>query len=85
MGGKRMAGNIVFNMINVNSLNRNAGVSIGENTQSSWDAHGKNNNGNGMLLGNFINLNNLIIINDNDIFDVPINDNDFKPATSAQV
>ncbi|MFD0697858.1 spore germination protein [Paenibacillus sp. GCM10027628] len=80
-----MPSSIVFNMINVNSINTNATIGIGENAQSSWDSHSKNNYGNGQFIGNTISTNVVNFINDNDIIDAPINDQDFKPAVNNQV
>lgn len=80
-----MPSSILFNSININNQQRNASVGIGENAQSSWDAHSKNNLGNGLFIGNSITINVWNFINDNDFIDAPINDQDFKPATTNQV
>ncbi|MEW9699904.1 spore germination protein [Paenibacillus sp. SI8] len=80
-----MPSSIVFNMINVNSINTNASIGIGENAQSSWDSHSKNNYGTGQFIGNTISSNIVNLICDNDFIDAPINDQDFKPAVNNQV
>ncbi|MCY9659435.1 spore germination protein [Paenibacillus chondroitinus] len=80
-----MPSSIVFNMINVNSQHRNASIGIGENAQSSWDSHSKNNFGSGEWIGYSITTNVFNVINDNDFIDSPINDQDFKPAVNNQV
>ncbi|MCD1259454.1 spore germination protein [Paenibacillus athensensis] len=80
-----MPTSIVFNMINVNNLNTNATVGIGENAQSSWDSHSKNNYGYGENIGAAFTANVANVIYDNDFIDAPINDQDFKPAVNNQV
>ncbi|NRF90486.1 spore germination protein [Paenibacillus frigoriresistens] len=80
-----MPSSIVFNMINVNSINTNATIGIGENAQSSWDSHSKNNYGTGQWIGNTVSANIVNFIFDNDFIDAPINDQDFKPAVTNQV
>ncbi|WNR43748.1 spore germination protein [Paenibacillus roseipurpureus] len=80
-----MPSSIVFNMININNQNTNATVGIGENAQSSWDSHSKNNYGTGEFIGNSISCNIVNLIFDNDFIDAPINDQDFKPAVNNQV
>ncbi|MBD0379818.1 spore germination protein [Paenibacillus sedimenti] len=79
-----MPSSIVFNMINVNSLNTNANIGIGENAQSSWDSHSKTNVGTGENIGVVCTANMVNIIYDNDFIDSPINDQDFKPAVTNQ-
>lgn len=79
-----MAVSIVFGAINVNSINTDATVSIGENSQPNWDAQSKNNYGNGVLVGNVIVPNNIIFISDNDLVDSPINDPDIVPSVQNQ-
>ncbi|MGG1550876.1 MULTISPECIES: spore germination protein [Paenibacillus] len=81
-----MPTSIVFNMINVNSQHRNATVGIGENAQSSWDSHSKNNFGTGEFIGGpSFQVNVINVLNDNDFIDSPIYDEDFKPALTNQV
>ncbi|UJF34344.1 spore germination protein [Paenibacillus hexagrammi] len=79
-----MPSSIVFNMININSLNTNATIGIGENAQSSWDAHSKNNIASGENIGTVMVANTVNFIYDNDFIDAPINDQDFKPAITNQ-
>ncbi|MDD9268425.1 hypothetical protein ACFPES_15395 [Paenibacillus sp. GCM10023248] len=80
-----MPSSIVFNMINVNSQHRNATIGIGENAQSSWDSHSKNNFAFGENIGNSISVNVVNLLYDNDFIDSPISDQDFKPAVNNQV
>jgi len=75
---------INFAAINVNSLNRGASVSIGENNQPGWTAHGKNNLGNGNFFGIIFSANQINIILDNDVIDMPINDQDGVPGVQNQ-
>ncbi|SDP26962.1 Spore germination protein gerPA/gerPF [Paenibacillus sp. yr247] len=80
-----MPSSIVFNMINVNSINTNATIGIGENAQSSWDSHSKNNYAQGQSIGTSLSVNVFNFIIDNDFIDAPINDEDFKPAVNTNV
>jgi hypothetical protein len=79
-----LAVTINFISINVNTLDTDATISIGENNQAGWDAHSKNTFGNGMFFGNNLSYNNLNVIPDNDVIDAPINDQDFKPSAQNQ-
>ncbi len=79
-----MAISIVFNMINVNSINTDAAISIGENNLGGWDTHSKNNYGNGSFYGNTFNTVNFNLLSDHDLIDSPINDQDIKPSTTLQ-
>ena len=79
-----MAYSIVFNTINVNTLDTNATVAVGQKAQSGWNSHAKNNFGNGMLFGiNYTtaSVNNIV---DNDVFDTPINDADAVASPQSQ-
>jgi len=62
--------NIAFDRINVTSLTSNSAVSVGQNKQSTWDAHSKANTG---ISGADLSLNNTSLIDDTDIIDSPIN------------
>lgn len=77
-----MAISIVFNSINTNTLHRNGSVAVGENVQSGWSSHQKQDiaqfGGYGI---NFVTTSVNTVI-DNDVIDTPINDNDI--TTSAQ-
>jgi len=75
---------IIFNSINVNTQDTDAAISIGENQQTDWDAHAKNNFGNGMFFGWNITLNSLNYIFDPDVSDTPIIDNDVVPSGQGQ-
>jgi len=79
-----MAISINFVSIVINSQNTNSTVSLGENAQSAWNAHQKKNFGNGMYFGNTASPNNIINILDNDIIDMPVQDNDIAPTAQNQ-
>jgi hypothetical protein len=79
-----LAVTINFISINVNTLDTDATISVGENNQGGWDAHSKNTFGSGMFFGNTFNSYNLNVIPDNDIIDAPINDQDIKPSVQNQ-
>ncbi|NLZ53380.1 MAG: hypothetical protein GX892_09570 [Thermoanaerobacteraceae bacterium] len=79
-----MAVSIVFNMINVNSINTDAAISVGENNLGSWDTHSKNNYGNGAFYGNTLSPTNLNFVSDLDAIDSPVYDQDFKPNATIQ-
>ncbi|WP_052352744.1 hypothetical protein [Neobacillus dielmonensis] len=66
--------NIDVKEINVNSLDTNAAVSVGENLLNGWSAHSKRNQGTGRAAGISQHSNNTNILIDNDIIDSPIND-----------
>ena len=79
-----MSVNINFGAINVNAINRESAIAIGENNQPGWTSHSKSNFGNGMFFGtNFTGstMNNII---DNDVIDAPINDQDNVPGVQTQ-
>lgn len=80
-----MAIAINFVMINVNSLNRDASVSVGENNQPGWSTHGKSIFGNGQVIGASLNTNVLNNLFDGDIVDSPIIDNDIIPSAQNQI
>lgn len=63
---------IKFDKINVNALNRNSTVAIGENMQPHWETFNKQNYGVGFFSGENVIGKNLNIIKDNDIIDAPI-------------
>lgn len=76
---------IIFNCIAVNNLNTSAGVFIGDNAASSWDANNKSTNSINTVAGagNVITAN-LTLITDNDIIDTPIVDSDITgPVAQA--
>lgn len=79
-----MALAINFVSINVNSINRNSTVAIGENNQAGWSAHWKSNQGNGLYIGNSVTLNNATVILDTDLVDSPILDSDNVPSLQNQ-
>lgn len=79
-----MAVPIVFNSINVNALNINASISVGQNTQTNWDSHQKRNIGNGLFFGINYSLNTFNYIFDPDGFDALINDPDIVSSGQNQ-
>lgn len=79
-----MAVAIGFGAININSINTDAALAVGENSQPGWDAQAKNNYGNGVAIGNVALPNNIIFVSDNDLIDTPINDMDIVPTSQNQ-
>lgn len=74
-----MAVCINFITIQINSLENDAGVFFGENVQSGWDSHSKNNQAMGQVFGNLnATLAPINIINDSDVIDSPVNDQDLE-------
>ncbi|HEX7055826.1 MAG TPA: hypothetical protein VF260_01340 [Bacilli bacterium] len=65
---------IDFTQISVNAINRNSTISVGENGQHNWSAHGKNNYGLGKITGLNSVRQNANAINDSDMIDSPIED-----------
>ena len=63
---------IVFNQIAANQLNDNSTISTGQNNQADWSWQGKNNNAAGISAGFVVMPNNVNIIIDNDLVDVPV-------------
>lgn len=68
-----MSDAIVFNSILINTVNTNAGVFVGTNTQSSWNSNGVSKSGFGSVLGtrNIVS-GSVNIFLDNDFIDTPI-------------
>jgi len=75
---------INFAAINVNAMNRETTISIGENNQPGWSAHNKNNFGTGLLFGINMTANQLNNILDSDVVDSPIYDMDGIPSAQNQ-
>jgi hypothetical protein len=61
-----------LNNINVNGLDSNASLSVGNNRQPGWSSHGKLNLSRAFTYGKTLQMNDLSIIYDNDLVDVPI-------------
>lgn len=84
-----MAEQIIFNMINVNALETNALIQIGENSATGWDSHNKNQMAVGFNFMAFNGLlfmpNNLNFITDNDVIDTPINDTDVELIDKSNI
>lgn len=85
--GDSMAGTIIFNSININAQETNAGVFIGEAVANGWDSHNKNQQSVGMIFTAFIatmiNTGNLYLLNDNDVIDTPIVQPSSEPTGST--
>lgn len=75
MNGSQEVNDIDVKEINVNSLDTNAAVSVGENLLNGWSAHGKRNEATGRSAGISQHKENTNIVIDNDVVDCPINDN----------
>ena len=69
---------INFQTLNINAVNANSAVSIGESKIDHWRSSNKTNMGFGMGVGVNIFSNNVNMIDDQDIIDAPIKD--FKRA-----
>lgn len=82
--GYALALQINFIAINVNTLNRDSTVAVGENNQPGWSSHSKNNYGTGMLFGFSVTTNTINNIYDPDLVDAPINDPDIVPGAQNQ-
>lgn len=72
---------VTFNNIVVNSLNTNAGIFVGTNSQSNWNSGSNSKSGFGSVLGtrNVI-TRSVNIFMDNDIIDTPIITNNYGGA-----
>lgn len=66
---------IHFSNINVNGMNTNTSVSIGDIDQAGWSSHSKSNTGEGSNTGISQSKNNHVLIVDNDQIDAPILNN----------
>ncbi|MDA8333602.1 MAG: hypothetical protein M0Z41_01200 [Peptococcaceae bacterium] len=71
---------IKFDNIDVNVLDTQSLIAVGNNSQSAWDSHSKSNGGLGYLYGTASVASNVNTVQDNDIIDTPINDQDIKPV-----
>ncbi|WP_079477231.1 hypothetical protein [Halobacillus salinus] len=69
---------LVFNQIAVNALNDNSTIATGQNNQPDWSWQGKNNNAAGVTTGFFIATNNVSVVVDNDVTDLPV----FNPTVN---
>jgi hypothetical protein len=74
MDGRQDINNIEVTEINVNSLDSNAAVSVGDNLLNGWSAHGKRNDGTGRSAGITQNKSNTSVVIDNDLMDCQIYD-----------
>ncbi|MFB5192625.1 hypothetical protein [Alicyclobacillus fastidiosus] len=80
-----MAIAITFNMVNINSMNTQVGVFVGNNNQLGWDANGKLVMGIGQIMG----LNQAAPLGaylyaDNDMVDQPVIENEIKNGNTLQ-
>lgn len=78
-----MAIPIIYNAVNVNGQYTNTTVSIGENAQSGWSAHSKNNFASGPQMGSNLIITPMNYIFDPDNIDSPIIDPDIIPKLLA--
>jgi hypothetical protein len=69
MEGNSMPATVIFNQININSLEFNSTVATGQNNQADWSTFGKNLFGQGINVGVIFSASNLNIINDQDVID----------------
>jgi hypothetical protein len=79
-----MAIAINFVAINVNSVNRDGTISVGENNQPGWSTHGKTMFGNCQVFGVSLATNIINNMFDSDFLDSPINDQDIIPSAQSQ-
>ncbi|MGL4523590.1 MAG: hypothetical protein ACRCWQ_13640 [Bacilli bacterium] len=63
---------IIFNQINVNSVEQTAGVNTGQNNCNEWSFQGKSNSGIGFINGMVICCNIVNMIIDPDVVDIPV-------------
>jgi hypothetical protein len=84
-GGRCVAIAITFNMVNVNSMNTQVGVFIGNNNQLGWDSNGKLVMGSGQVMG-IAQLSPVGAFTylDNDVVDQPIIENQLKTGAALQ-
>jgi hypothetical protein len=81
--GEIMPDLIIFNCIAVNNIYTSAGVFIGDNAASSWDANNKNTSSINTVAGaGNIFTANLTLLSDNDFIDTPIVDSDVTGPTA---
>ncbi|MDC3413712.1 hypothetical protein [Terrihalobacillus insolitus] len=80
-----MTYSILFDSVNVNTQDTNATITVGENVQSGWNAHSKNNFGNGMLFGWNYTIHSRNYVMDSDTTDTIISDNEFDATNQGQV
>lgn len=70
--------------INVNSINTNSTISVGENQLPGWTAHRKINNGVGFFAGNVLITGNATFINDPDGVDGLMTSQNISPSVQSQ-
>ena len=69
--GKK-SGSIIFNSVNVNSVDTVSGIFIGDNSQSNWSSTGKTNSGFGRVIGEMNSVRILLnLLSDPDVVDSP--------------
>ncbi|MDH7578352.1 MAG: hypothetical protein QHH75_11180 [Bacillota bacterium] len=74
-----------FGAIVVTSVSRSSGIFFGENVQAGWDSHSKTNDG-FSITGNALPvIAPLVIINDPDVIDSPINDQDIEGSVGPSI
>ncbi|SFJ15328.1 hypothetical protein [Thermoflavimicrobium dichotomicum] len=81
-----MPATIIFNQINVNSVEFNSAVTTGQNNQSDWSTTGKSLFGQGINVGVVFTASNLNIINDQDVIDTKISQPELNnPQPNVQI
>ncbi|WAH37229.1 hypothetical protein [Alicyclobacillus dauci] len=84
-GGFLVAIFITFNMVNINSMNTQVGVFVGNNNALGWDANGKLVMGIGQIMGiNQAAPLGAYLYADSDIVDQPIIENQIKNGNTLQ-
>ncbi|WLD93298.1 hypothetical protein [Alkalihalobacillus sp. AL-G] len=64
---------VQFDTIQIHNISANSGVFNGENSQNRWTTQCKENSGLGAVIGDGnILMNNINVIHDNDIVDMPV-------------
>ncbi|RLL41776.1 hypothetical protein D8M04_17055 [Oceanobacillus piezotolerans] len=79
-----MAVAFTLGAININSINTNAVVTVGENQLPAWAAHRKVNNGIGFFAGNVLNAGNFASTVDPDGVDGMMNNQNISPSVQGQ-
>lgn len=79
-----MPSSILFGSINVNTLDTQSLVGVGENSQNSWDSPSKNVFGIGMFFGIINSQGNMAFATDTSVIGTPIIDQNLKPVSEIQ-
>ncbi|MGL4821333.1 MAG: hypothetical protein ACRC5C_15385 [Bacilli bacterium] len=77
---------IIFNQINVNSVEQTAGVNTGQNNNNEWSFQGKTNSGMSFFIGMNVCCNIVNMILDPDVIDLPVTQPEIiNPQISSQL